>query len=266
MTGGYRRVVGAFGMLAAVVTASASLLSGGAPPQEARPAAERHAPSSDQQIPNLGQVKTEIKEYYGDREVDGEHYASPDSRYARQVYRIQRAAKHYLADHSATSHGDQPALVFDVDDTTLLTYNYELHEDFGYDPETNDAYIQAQRMNEVFAMPALVNWAERAGYTVFFVTGRPESQRDATEGNLHKVGYRPDAGPGRLFLKNPDDPPAYLPCGAECTTIEYKSGTRKHIEGQGYDIVANFGDQYSDLKGGYADRRYKLPNPMYYLP
>lgn len=44
MTGGYRRVVGAFGMLAAVVTASASLLSGGAPPQEARPAAERHAP------------------------------------------------------------------------------------------------------------------------------------------------------------------------------------------------------------------------------
>jgi hypothetical protein len=30
--------------------------------------------------------------------------------------------------------------------------------------------------------------------------------------------------------------------------------------------VANFGDQYSDLKGGYADRTFKLPNPNYFLP
>jgi hypothetical protein len=38
------------------------------------------------------------------------------------------------------------------------------------------------------------------------------------------------------------------------------------VETQGYDIVANFGDQYSDLNGGFADRTYKIPNPMYYLP
>jgi hypothetical protein len=30
--------------------------------------------------------------------------------------------------------------------------------------------------------------------------------------------------------------------------------------------VADFGDQYSDLKGGFADETYKIPNPMYYLP
>ena len=33
-----------------------------------------------------------------------------------------------------------------------------------------------------------------------------------------------------------------------------------------YDVVANLGDQYSDLIGGYADRAVKLPNPTYYLP
>ena len=33
-----------------------------------------------------------------------------------------------------------------------------------------------------------------------------------------------------------------------------------------YDVVANLGDQYSDLIGGYADRTVKLPNPTYYLP
>jgi hypothetical protein len=30
--------------------------------------------------------------------------------------------------------------------------------------------------------------------------------------------------------------------------------------------VANFGDQFSDLSGGFADARYKLPNPMCFLP
>ena len=34
----------------------------------------------------------------------------------------------------------------------------------------------------------------------------------------------------------------------------------------GFRIIANFGDQFSDLKGGSADRAVKLPNPTYYLP
>ena len=55
-------------------------------------------------------------------------------------------------------------------------------------------------------------------------------------------------------------------CAPTCTTTQYKSLTRKYIESLGYDIVANFGDQYSDLNGGYADQTFKMPNPMYYLP
>ena len=51
-----------------------------------------------------------------------------------------------------------------------------------------------------------------------------------------------------------------------CTTTQYKSLTRQHIESLGYDIVGNFGDQFSDLNGGFADRTFKLPNPMYFLP
>src|SRR5699024_5691380 len=41
---------------------------------------------------------------------------------------------------------------------------------------------------------------------------------------------------------------------------------RKHIERQGYRIVENWGDQWSDLKGRHAQHVVKLPNPMYYLP
>jgi HAD superfamily, subfamily IIIB (Acid phosphatase) len=45
-----------------------------------------------------------------------------------------------------------------------------------------------------------------------------------------------------------------------------KSGTRKHISSLGYTIVADFGDQFSDLLGGDAGHQVKLPNPMYYIP
>jgi hypothetical protein len=31
-------------------------------------------------------------------------------------------------------------------------------------------------------------------------------------------------------------------------------------------IVADFGDQYSDLLGGNAGHQVKIPNPMYYIP
>ena len=45
-------------------------------------------------------------------------------------------------------------------------------------------------------------------------------------------------------------------------------GSPRPVPGQqrGFRIVANFGDQFSDLKGGYADKTFKLPNPTYFLP
>ena len=71
-----------------------------------------------------------------------------------------------------------------------------------------------------------------------------------------------------MFLKDVNH--AWTTCDTTgdnvCSTIEVKSETRKHIESLGYDIMANFGDQFSDLSGGYADQTFKLPNPMYYLP
>jgi len=115
-------------------------------------------------------------------------------------------------------------------------------------------------------MPQLVGFAASHGYSVFFITGRPQSQTAATIKDLTSAGYAAPQG-GRLFLK-PAVPPAYLHCAKapSCTTIEYKSGTRKHISSEGYKIVADFGDQYSDLLGGDAGHQVKIPNPMYYIP
>ncbi|SEG86178.1 Predicted secreted acid phosphatase [Actinacidiphila yanglinensis] len=236
--------------------------------------ADNSVPRSDQQIPNLTDVVNQIKAYYGDTvDTSGEHQASATSNYAKQVAGIEAKAKAYLAHAEAGAghdkghgKGGKPAIVLDVDDTSLLTYNYELEVGFNYTPASNQAYLDTKNMPAVFGIDTLTNWAAAKGITVFWITGRPESQRADTVRNLTASGFQPAADTAHLYLKNTATPPSYLPCGATCTTIEYKSGTRAHIESLGYDIVGNFGDQYSDLSGGHADRSFKLPNPMYYLP
>ena len=117
------------------------------------------------------------------------------------------------------------------------------------------------------AVPGMADLEKKAqadGYTVFFLTGRP--QLAGTEANLTDAGYTYD--PADLYLKDASGAtePWLSTCAPTCTTTQYKSLTRQHIESLGYDIVANFGDQFSDLNGGFADHTVKLPNPMYYLP
>jgi predicted secreted acid phosphatase len=249
----------------AVAAVTAALLAGTAIFTAGAATADNSVPRSDRQIPNLGQVESQIEAYYGDTVVGGEHYASASSPYAKQVAGIEARAKAYLRTAIRHPHG-KPAIVLDVDDTTLLTYNYEQEQGFGYTPASNSAYIQTKTMDAVFGMPQLVDWAADQGITVFYLTGRPEAQRAPSAANLAAVGYQPPADTAHFFLKNSANPPAYLACGSTCTTEQYKSGTRAYLESQGYDIVANFGDQYSDLSGGYAAKGFKMPNPMYYIP
>ncbi|MFF4226184.1 HAD family acid phosphatase [Streptomyces abikoensis] len=255
------------------VAAATAALAVGAGLYTAGAASADHAvPRTDKEIPNLTQVQDKIKAFYGDTvDASGQHYASANSNYAKQLADIQKKAKAQLENvarntQHAKKGAKKPAIVLDVDDTTLLTYNYELQQGFRFTPESQDAYLKSTDMTAVFGMPKLVNWAQSKGIEVFFVTGRDEHQRDWSVRNLKNAGYKPAADASHFFLKNKKTPPAYLACGAKCTTVEYKAGTRKYIESKGFEIVANFGDQYSDLQGGYAKHTYKLPNPMYFLP
>jgi predicted secreted acid phosphatase len=77
---------------------------------------------------------------------------------------------------------------------------------------------------------------------------------------------KPLVGQYPSYLNKPEFCAAAITAGSSCATIAYKSGTRAYIESLGYDIVANFGDQFSDLKGGFADKTFKMPNPNYFLP
>jgi hypothetical protein len=264
-----RASVLALAVLAAVLVltvAGAVASSDAVPPPPANP-------TSADQIQNIDQVKTAIKGYYGDTvtttpdPVAGTtmlHTYSPTSAYVGEMSQIEGVATKYLNFHAFKGNSGRQAIVFDVDDTTVNTYSYEIYSNFVYNPTTNAAFVNAEVFPPVPGMPALAADAAQHGYAVFFLTGRPESQRTATADNLAKDGYAKPAA-DHLYLKD-QTKPWLSSCAPSCTTTQYKSLTRQHIESLGYDIVASFGDQYSDLNGGFADQTYKLPNPMYFLP
>ncbi len=270
-----RRV--ATGIMALVL---ASLL-GGAVALAAGPAIQTFTPHSANQITNLDVLRQQIRNYYGDPMGTG-NFAS-DSYYAKEATSVANAGARYLAAHSH-QHGLK-AIVLDVDDTTLATWNYEVFSNWAYNPTTNATYVNGQLFPAVPGMVDMVTKAAKEGYAIIWITGRPATQEAATLGNLTSDGIGVDAGyPAPTKLVDGEDGlftkpavadyPAYLKtaCAAEisagssCTTIHYKSATRAHIESLGYDIVADFGDQFSDLKGGFTDQTFKLPNPNYYLP
>jgi predicted secreted acid phosphatase len=110
-------------------------------------------------------------------------------------------AEGFLAWAIHHQHGKgKPAVVFDIDDTLLNTYDYEIANQFGFTPASNAVFVNAAAFPAVFYMPQLVSFAASHGYAVFFITGRPQTQTDATVTNLTNAGY-PTPQAGHLFLK-----------------------------------------------------------------
>jgi len=261
----------------------------------AGPAIQTFTPRSERQITNIDVLRQQIRNYYGDPLGTG--VFADDSYYAKEAGHVAAAGTRWL---DARAHSRWPgygwsnghkqrAIVLDVDDTTLTTWNYEIYSNWAYNaqfplsnpPKTmsNADFVLAELFPATPGMVDMVKKAAKEGYAIFFITGRPATQEAATLGNLGNVGYPSPTtlgnGEDGLFTKPATtDYPQYLvdECGQtngvnnSCSTIQYKSATRAHIESLGYDIEANFGDQFSDLKGGYADKTFKMPNPNYYLP
>jgi len=279
-------------------------------------------PKTEDQVTNIDVVRLELKNYYG---TPGASTGSAptagwtlplntESNYAAEAQKVAAQGTNWLEAKAGKKYS-HPAVVFDVDDTTLTTYNYELFSNWDFNGATNAQFVGGSGAvftgNAFPATPGMLALAQRAhdlGYAIFFITGRPDAQHQQTIANLQSdtaAGYADlttvtinggtipevdagyvaptplDTGHGGftdgLFTKPaPGSYPAYLDqpqfCAtaidnnASCPTIQYKSGTRAYIESQGYTIVANFGDQFSDLLGNYALKTFKMPNPNYYLP
>jgi predicted secreted acid phosphatase len=268
----------------AVAIALSFIAGGVAMAAVGQPAIQTITPHSEKQITNLDVLRQQIRNYYGDQLGSG--LFADDSFYAKEATDAAQDGAHYLAARGRHHHGKVghlKAIILDVDDTTLATWNYEIFSNWAFNPTTNGTFVTEQRFPAVPGMVNMVKKAADRGYAIIFLTGRPALQEAATLGNLTADNIGVDAGyPSPTTLNDGEDGlftkpavadyPDYLKaaCAGDpngsCTTQHYKTATRAHIESLGYDIVANFGDQFSDLKGGFADKTFKLPNPNYFLP
>jgi hypothetical protein len=268
--------------LAVVVGLVLAITAGAIAYAATQPAIQTFTPTSEKQITNLDVLRQQIRNYYGDPLGTGTF--APDSSYAKEAEGVAAKGSEKLA-RVARWHKSAPAkaIVLDVDDTSLATWNYEIFSNWSFNPATNATYVTNQLFPPVPGMVDMANTASAEGYAIFYLTGRPATQEAATLGNLTSDGIGVDAGfPAPTTLNDGEDGlftkpavadyPDYLKaaCAGDpngsCTTAHYKTATRAHIESLGYDIVANFGDQFSDLVGGFADKTFKLPNPNYFLP
>jgi predicted secreted acid phosphatase len=201
---------------------------------------------------NLGDLKTQLTNYHA------------SGAYDRDVAAVNRAAEDWVrADAGRVS---RPALVLDIDETSLSNWPQMAANDFGYIPGGgcdalpagpcgSKAWELSARATVIAPTLSLFKAARTAGAAVFFITGRPQDESDATAANLRTAGYEGWAG---LVLK---------PMGLHvASAADYKAAERAKIEAQGYTIIANVGDQPSDLAGGHALKTFLLPNPFYRIP
>jgi HAD superfamily, subfamily IIIB (Acid phosphatase) len=161
---------------------------------------------------------------------------------------------------------DRPAVVFDIDETALSNWEAIKANDFGriftggcdslpQGPCGLVAWDQRAESTVIQPTMDVYTAARDRGAAIFFITGRLENQRAATERNLKAVGY---TGYTQLIME---------PTGAHyVSAADFKAPQREQIEQRGYTIIANVGDQPSDLDGGFSERTYLLPNPFYRIP
>jgi predicted secreted acid phosphatase len=169
--------------------------------------------------------------------------------WSTDISEVIRRARRHLAVHVADR---RPTLVLDVDDTALSSYSCLKKVDF---KRTASDCATPGTMPAIRQTRALYDYARRHGVTVFFITGRRTPLRATTIANLHRAGF---GGHLNVRLRPNHEPPG--------THDGWKARTRAELVARGYRIVANVGDQYSDLDGGSALRTFKLPNPMYVIP
>ncbi|MET9215183.1 MULTISPECIES: HAD family acid phosphatase [unclassified Nocardia] len=156
----------------------------------------------------------------------------PYAQWIGEITPVVAEAKTYLA--GRLPGATKPAIVFDIDNTTLET-----------------SYNAGLIIPAIQPVLDLATWAKQNGAAIIFVTGRPALIGAYSQANLTSVGYPVDGLYGSA--------PTTLSAG-NAGLAEYKTASRVDIESKGYTIVANIGNSPSDLSGGHAERTFKFPD------
>jgi hypothetical protein len=240
--------------------ALAALLAAGAlaqPASLARAATEcpaspqNHIPQAPAEELNVGAIKLLLLDYH-------ERYYDID------VAAVFDRARAFIEQNAA--RWGRPALVLDIDETSLTNWPNLLADNFGFieggacdvlpkGPCGFTQWILKASARPVEPARKLFEAAKAKNIAVIFITGRTDSERDATILNLDHAGFE-----GWTELRTRPD-------RDDLGTVEaYKSAERAKVEAEGYTIIANVGDQLSDIKGEPTGKCvFKVPNPFYFI-
>jgi predicted secreted acid phosphatase len=193
---------------------------------------------------NLSLLRQEVVQYHD------------NGLYVQEFIKVIHEAQRYIL---TERHNYQPnqklAVVLDIDETALSNYDEMVKRGFFGTSKQIHREIAAANTPSLLPTLELFQMLRQHHIKVFFITGRRENERQATQRNLHLAGY--DDWAALLMRPNEDQQPSVIP---------FKTEARAEISQKGYIILASIGDQNSDLAGGYALKGFKLPNPYYYLP
>ena len=160
----------------------------------------------------------------------------------------------------------KPAIGLDIDETVLSNWQNIIANNFGFIkggecdvlPAGPCGFDEWILKSAAPIRPAVTFFkaAKERGAPIVFITGRRKNQRAATMWNLDRAGFE---GWAKLAIRADKDNFA----SAEA----YKTDAHAKVVAEDrYTIIANIGDQESDLAGGNAECTFKLPNPFYFIP
>lgn len=173
--------------------------------------------------------------------------------YEREINQVVKPAHDWIEARTArATPGEKLAAIFDIDETSLSNLPNMMNCGFCSSGAQAKLY-QGERLPAIPQVHDLYDFAKSKGVAVMFLTGRGESGRTVTTGDLIAAGY---TGWEDLLMR---------PGGNTDPARIMKAGVRQNVERKGYRIVLNIGDQLSDLIGGYSERTYKLPDPFYFV-
>jgi len=178
-------------------------------------------------------------------------------------------------DNAGATTGLKPAVIMDIDETVLDNSPYQarlVRDQAQYSDPTWDLWVAEKKAR---AVPGVVDFARAAtqkGVTILYLSNRAVHLKDATLANLEAVGM--PVASDDVFLGLGTVVPGCEQNGSE-------KNCRRHLAGQKYRVLMQFGDQLGDFvevtantpsgRAGlledygdwFGERWWMLPNPTY---
>ena len=174
-----------------------------------------------------------------------------------------------LKEYLKTPHTKPYSIVLDLDETVLDNSPYQAENIIlgrGYDSKSWDEWVNMKKAKAVPGAKEFLQFADKNGVKIYYISDRAESQLEATIENLRAEGIPVQANDS-VLLKNKDDKSG-------------KVNRREHVKNH-TQLIMLFGDNLSDfdlfssksidernakveeLSKEFGDRFIIFPNPLY---